>query len=201
METLRHLAAAHFANVRSDWARVYGYESGSPLRRSLACLATPGLHAAVVYRFGHWLLGQSRPARLVLSPAYHALHFLVKAVWGIDIPRRCVIGPGLYIGHFGGITLSPRTVLGKNCNLSQDVTIGLSGKGERAGVPTIGDDVYIAPGAKLFGRIRVGNDTKIGANAVVYRDVPDHAVVVLDPGFRIVSLKGNRPKAKVAEAA
>jgi serine O-acetyltransferase len=59
-------------------------------------------------------------------------------------------------------------------------------------VPVIGDDVFIAPGARLYGNIRIGNNVAIGANAVVYRDVPDDAVVVLDPGFRIVSYKGNR---------
>ena len=164
-------------------------------------MASPGFQGVAVYRFGHWLVAHGKAARLILDPAYYVLHLLVKAVWGIDIPRHCVIGPGLYIAHFGGITLSSRAVLGKNCNLSHDVTIGLSGKGDRAGVPTIGDDVYIAPGAKLFGRITVGNDVKIGANAVVYRDVPDHAVVVLDPGFKIVSFKGNRAKAKLVEAA
>jgi serine O-acetyltransferase len=51
--------------------------------------------------------------------------------------------------------------------------------------------VYFAPGVRVFGRIRVGNDVKIGANAVVYKDVPDQAVVVLDPGFRIVAMSGN----------
>jgi serine O-acetyltransferase len=107
------------------------------------------------------------------------------------LPRRARIGPGLYIGHFGGITVSPETVMGKDCSISPGVTIGLSGKGDRLGVPVIGDDVYVAPGAKLIGKIRIGSSVKIGANAVVYRDIPDNAVVALDPGFRIVSFTGN----------
>ena len=51
--------------------------------------------------------------------------------------------------------------------------------------------VYLAPGARVFGKISIGNNVKIGANAVVYKDIPDNAIVVLDPGFKIVSYKGN----------
>ena len=56
----------------------------------------------------------------------------------------------------------------------------------------IGDNVYMAPGAKIFGKITIGNNVKIGANAVIHKDIPDNAVVVLDPGFKIVSFKGNQ---------
>ena len=80
------------------------------------------------------------------------------------------------------------------------VTIGRSGHGENYGMPVIGDDVYIAPGAKLFGKIRVGDNVKIGANAVVHRDVPDNAVVA-SPGFQIVSLKGNRRRAPLQKVS
>jgi serine O-acetyltransferase len=59
-------------------------------------------------------------------------------------------------------------------------------------VPVIGDDVYIAPGACIFGAIRIGNNVRIGANAVVCKDIPDDAVVALDPGFTIISYRGNR---------
>ena len=70
--------------------------------------------------------------------------------------------------------------------------IGVTGDGADCGIPVIGDDVYIAPGARVFGRIRVGNNVKIGPNTCVYRDVPDNAVLVLDPGYVILSYKGNR---------
>jgi serine O-acetyltransferase len=76
--------------------------------------------------------------------------------FGIGISYKTQIGPGLYIGHQGGIVINEQVVIGKNCNLSQQVTIGVSRRGERAGVPTMGDNVYIGPGAKIFGKIQVG---------------------------------------------
>ena len=115
-------------------------------------------------------------------------------LWGIEISRHAKVAPGLIIGgsHFGGITVSGAAVIGRDCTISQNVTIGVSGHGDKAGAPVIGDDVYIAPGARVFGKIVIGDNVKIGANAVVYKDIPDRAIVVLDPGFRIVSYKGNR---------
>ncbi len=103
------------------------------------------------------------------------------------------IGPGLYIGHFGGITVSSAAIIGRDCNLSQNITIGVSGAGSKRGAPTIGDNVYIAPGARLVGKISIGNNVKIGANAVIHKDLPDNAIAVLDPGFKIISYAGNRP--------
>ena len=117
---------------------------------------------------------------------------IIQIMWGIEIQYAANIGAGLYIGHFGGITISGAAIIGKRCSVSQNVTIGVSGQGEKKGVPIIGDNVYIAPGARLFGKISIGNNVKIGANAVIYKDIPDNAVVVLDPGFKIISYKGNR---------
>lgn len=182
-------------NLRADLDRAYARTSGGRLRRALECLASPGVQAVAIYRLGRGSLALPAWARLVTDLAYGILNFLVRIVWGIEISRRAKIGPGLYIGHFGTIIVGRDTTIGANCSLSQDVTIGLAGSGPQAGVPTIGDDVYIAPGARLFGRIRVGNNVKIGANAVVHRDIPDNAVVALDPGFRIVSYRGNRRRA------
>jgi len=162
------------------------------VRRVLGCLRSPGVQTIVVFRFGHWLLRQPKPLRLFLEPVYLVLNGLIQIAWGIELPRSAHIGRGLYIGHFGGITISPGAIIGERCSLSHNVTIGISGQAEKAGVPIIGDDVYIAPGARLFGKISIGNNVKIGANTVIHKDIPDNAIVVLDPGFKIVSYKGNR---------
>jgi len=110
--------------------------------------------------------------------------------FGIGISYKTSIGPGLYIGHEGGIVVSENAVIGRNCNLSHQVTIGVSRRGERAGVPTIGDNVYIGPGAKIFGKLTVGDKAAIGANCVVTRDVPPSGVVVGIPG-EVISSAGS----------
>lgn len=174
-----------------DVRRTYALARGGRVLKTLRCLRAPGVQAVAVYRFGRSLLGLRWWLRWPLDPLYFVANALLKIVWGIDLPRGTSAGPGLYIGHFGGITISADAVIGRNCNLSQDVTIGVAGQGDRRGTPVIGDNVYIAPGVRIIGPVRVGHNVKIGANAVVHADVPDNAVVVLDPGFRIVSFAGN----------
>jgi serine O-acetyltransferase len=179
---------------RADVLRTYSYCEGSKLIRLLHCARAPGVQAVLVLRFGQWLKSQSVLLRMLLEIVYFILNGLMKILWGIELPRSARIGPGLYIGHFGGITVSRNVSLGSNCTIAQNTTRGAWGTGEAHGAPVVGDNTYIAPGARLFGKITVGNNVKIGANAVIYKDVPDNAIVVLDPGFRIVSLKGNIPE-------
>jgi len=176
-----------------DLSRTYATVDGGRLRKTIGCIRTPGIHAMAVFRFGHRLLGLPLLLRIVLDPVYLVANALVKMAWGIEIPRAAMIGPGLYIGHFGGIIVSSAAVIGENCNISHGVTIGAAGTRQRGGVPRIGNNVYIGPGAKVFGRITIGNNVKIGANCVVHKDVPENAVVALTPGFEIISFKGNLP--------
>lgn len=178
--------------LRADLQRYLSRMSGGRLRKFIECARTPGVQATVVLRFGQWSRRRALPVRLISDPLYLVLNFLILTLWGIDIPRGARIGPGLYIGHYGGIIVSSAAVIGRNCNLSQSITIGVSGAGDRRGAPVIGENVYIAPGARLFGRIRIGDNVKIGANAVIHKDLPDNAIAVLDPGFSILSLAGNQ---------
>ena len=129
-------------------------------------------------------------ARVLFFPFAWLVNRHQQIRFGIGISYKTKIGPGLYIGHQGGIVINEQVVIGKNCNLSQQVTIGVSRRGERAGVPTIGDNVYLGPGAKIFGQIQVGNDAAIGANCVVTRDVPDNGVAVGIPA-KVISYEGS----------
>lgn len=115
-------------------------------------------------------------------------HFKYK--FGIGISPKVDIGPGFYIGHFGGIIINSEAKIGRNCNISHGVTIGMANRGENRGVATIGDNVYIGPGAKIVGAVKIGNNVAIGANCVVTKDMPDNAVVVGVPG-KVISLKGS----------
>jgi serine O-acetyltransferase len=176
----------HWSALKADIGRTYFYARGGRVSKSLQCARTPGVHAVIVLRFGQWARSLPLLFRIVLDPIYFVLNLLIQMMWGIEIPRATLVGPGLFIGHFGGITVSASAVLGNNCSISQNVTIGVSGTGDKVGVPVIGDDVYIAPGARLFGKITIGNNVKIGANAVIYKSLPDNCIAVLDPGFRIL---------------
>jgi serine O-acetyltransferase len=113
-----------------------------------------------------------------------------KYKFGCSIPHTTSIGRGLYIGHIRDIVVNECSVIGENCNISQGVTIGQANRGRRKGTPVIGDNVYIGPGAKIVGAVRVGNHVAIGANCVVVDDVPDHAVVVGVPG-KVISYEGS----------
>ena len=172
--------------VRADIARTYEYVEGGKLGKIMRCLRSPGVQVVTMLRFGQWSMQQPTIVRLICEPIYFGVNGLLKMMWGIEIPRNVQIGSGFYIGHFGGITVSPHAVIGNNCNISQQVTIGLSGQGEKRGAPIIGNNVYIGAGAKVFGKIRVGNNVKIGANAVIHKSIPDNAIAVCSPGFKIL---------------
>ena len=180
--------------LRADVLRTYEYCRGGRLRKTVSCSRSPGVHAVIVFRFGQWLLRRNILWRILLDPLYLVLNHFIQTMWGIELPRTATIGPGLYIGHFGGITISGKAVIGSGCNISQNVTIGVGGSAERKGVPVIGNNVRIAPGARIFGKITVGNNARIGANAVIHADIPDNAIAVLDPGFTIVSYVDGPPR-------
>lgn len=133
--------------------------------------AQPGLLARPAYVL----------ARLVFSHYQHK--------FGIYIPHRTQIGPGLFIGHPGCIHVNVRSVIGANCNLSQGVTLGEANRGRHKGFPTIGNNVYIGPGAKIVGAVHVADEVAVGANCVVTKNVPLRAVVVGVPG-RVISYDG-----------
>jgi serine O-acetyltransferase len=132
---------------------------------------------------------RSKFIRLPLQLPYSVITKFAEMIVGICISQHAEIGKGFYIGHYGGIWIGPVRI-GENCNVSQGVTIGLGGKGTTRGLPEIGNRVYIAPGAKVFGKIKIGDNVAIGANSVVSKSIPDFAVVVGNP-CRIVSFEGS----------
>jgi serine O-acetyltransferase len=138
-----------------------------------AVISQQGAWAVLDYRFRHWV----RKLPAFVSPPLRIIEFLsrkiIESITGISIASTAKFGPGLYIGHFGGIIVGPDVVVGENCNLSQGVTLG-----EYQGSPTIGDCVYLAPGSKVFGLITVGDHVRVGANAVVNNDIPPFSTAV-----------------------
>ena len=117
--------------------------------------------------------------------------FLLKrkmVKYGIEIHPNTQIGYRFYIGHFGGIIINEKAIIGNNCNISQGVTIGQINRGEKKGTPIIKNEVYIGPGSKILGNIQVNSQSAIGANAVVVKDVNQNTTVGGIPAKEISSI-------------
>jgi serine O-acetyltransferase len=152
-----------------------------------------GLWVMAVYRFGRWRYGLPAPLRKPLSFVYRLLKIASQILTGIDLPCEATVGRRLRIEHFGGIIVSGDAVIGNDVVLRNGVTIGLRRTSER-GAPEIGNGVDIGAGAKLLGRIRIGDGAVIGANAVVLCDVPAGALAVGIPA-RIIAPRAVTPEA------
>ena len=100
----------------------------------------------------------------------------------IQIPARTNIGEGFYIGHLGRVIIHPDAVLGKNVNLGTGVTIGMENRGKRKGAPVISDNCWIGTNAVIVGNVKVGSDVLIAPLTYVNFDVPDHSIVIGNPG-------------------
>ena len=116
---------------------------------------------------------------------------IIEIVTGISIPASAQIGHSFYIGHFGGIILNAKTIIGNNCNLAQGVTIGVSGLNENRGVPIIGNNVYVGVNSVIAGKITIGNNVLIGSSSLVTSNVEDNAVMLGVPATKI-SNQGSR---------
>jgi serine O-acetyltransferase len=159
--------------LRSDVCRITGRSS----TRDVVWNAIAGetFRYNVAMRFA--ATRRSKPGRLLARVLLRRQRLRL----GINIPAQTAVGPGLLIGHAGGIVVNAAASIGSDCNLSHNVTIGTT-RGPSGGVPTIGNRVYIGPGAIIIGNIVVGDDVAVGANAVVLHDVPSGMTVVGNPG-------------------
>lgn len=155
-----------FENIKEDW-RTYEHD-----------LSRPGLWAMAVYRFGRWRYRiKPRLLRMPFSFLYKLLYILIQMMTGIELPCETTIGRRFRIDHFGDIIISGDTVIGDDVVVRNGVTIGLKHTNER-GSPRIGNRVDIGAGAKVLGKITVGDDVAIGANAVVLTDIPSGSLAV-----------------------
>ena len=100
---------------------------------------------------------------------------------GIQLPTKTQIGKGLFIGHFGTIIVNPDAVLGENVNIAPGIIIGKTNRGDKKGVPIIGNRVWIGANAVIVPGVHIGKNTVIGAGSVVTRDIPANVVAVGNP--------------------
>jgi serine O-acetyltransferase len=172
--------------VRADVARYDKRAQISVWDAIGTVLSHPGLQAVLTYRFGRLLhAGRARPALrplLVLGWAVYGLAtLLVRKAYAIHLASSADIGPGFYVGHFGGIVLVNCTV-GAHCSVAQQTRVG--SLAEPSG-PQVGDRVWIGAHARIVGPVQVGDGTAIAPGAVVTKNIPRRSLVVGSPG-RIV---------------
>lgn len=136
-------------------------------------LLDPGTWAVATYRVGHAMRALPKPMRVPLATFYLPFELLIRAVTGVNLAPDAEIGGGLALAPLGGIMVAPGAHLGRDCNLSRGATIGAAG----SGAPWVGDRVYLGPGARIEGPVRIGNDTAIGAYTLVTADLPDGAAI------------------------
>lgn len=162
------------SKIRSDLHR-YGLKNVSLFKILYLFIfsTTPGIRFVINFRVLQKLLNINK----FLAVPFFLNHRRLKVKYGFDISYRTQIGEGFYIGHFGGIVIHGDTIIGKCCNISQGVTIGISNHG-KIGTPVIGNKVFIGPGSVIIGKIKIGNNVTIGANTLVNFDVPDFKTVV-----------------------
>ena len=148
-------------------------------------LTYAGFHALLAYRVSHWLKTHHVP----FLP--RAISQVARWLTGIEIHPSATIGTGFFIDHGMGVVIGETAEIGDYVTLFQGVTLGGTGKERGKRHPTLGSNIVIGTGAKVLGNITIGDNSYIGANAVVIKDVPPNSTVVGVPG-RITKQDGKK---------
>ncbi len=163
------------------------YKERDPAARSKLSifLLYPGVRAVIDYRIAHWFYKHGRffIARYISQRS--------RRITGIEIHPGAQIGKRLVIDHGMGIVIGETTIIGDDCLLYQGVTLGGTGKEKGKRHPTLGNNVLVGAGAKVLGPFKVGDNSRIAANAVVLNEIPDHATAVGAPA-KVVRVAGEK---------
>lgn len=158
---------------KKDLYRYYG-EEGEPFCKRL--LRPLEITYIALFRKAHAC--RCKPLKLFYMVRLKRLSHKTQ----IQIPARTEIGEGFYIGHLGSVVINPKAKIGKNVNIAVGVTIGQENRGKRKGCPTIGDNCWIGTNAVIVGNVKIGNDVLVAPLTYVNFDVPDHSIVIGNPG-------------------
>lgn len=162
--------------------------------------ARPGFHALLVHRFGAARMRiRSRALRAPLSVAYRVLYRAVCSVYGIELPYTVKVGRRVVLEHQHGIVVHGCAVIGDDCVLRHGVTLGIRTMDRLSDAPVLGRAVDVGAGAKILGRVHVGDGASIGANAVVLSDVPAGELAVGIPAKIVARHRGARVR-KLSDA-
>lgn len=159
-------------------------ENTSKLKSKLKFYLNPRLHFTRNLRYYEYYANQPRNLWNKIMTAYHYfIHKKLSYKLGYTIYKNN-FGPGVCFCHYGTLVVNKKAYIGANCRIHVGVNIG----GTDEGVPMIGDNAYIGPGAKIFGNIIIGNNVSIGANAVVNKSFPDNVIIAGVPA-KIIKYK------------
>jgi serine O-acetyltransferase len=151
-----------FADIRASLESDGNMTGGPRLLSAISkALVTTRLQSIILFRLGQSVDG-------LLPPLASVIKYVNTVITGADIALRARIGPGLKLFHPSGVVIGPGCVIGARCTIMQGVTLGRGAEGS----PELGDDVFVGPGAKVFGGLTVGDRSVIGANAVVLDSIP-----------------------------
>ncbi len=144
-----------------------------------------GFHAVIAHRAAHALhkKGHTLTARAISQGA--------KLITGIEIHPGATIGKNFFIDHGAGVVIGETAEIGDNCTLYQGVTLGGTGKDTGKRHPTLGNNVMVGCGAKVLGPFKIGDNSKIAANAVVLKEVPSDSTAVGIPA-KVVRTGGKK---------
>ncbi len=148
-------------------------------------LTYSGLHAILAYRVSHWFYVKK------FFTIARTISQISRFFTGIEIHPGAKIGKGLFIDHGMGVVIGETAEIGENCLIYQGVTLGGTGKQQGKRHPTLGDNVMVGAGARVLGPFKVGDNSKIAANAVVLEEVPPNSTAVGVPA-RIVNRNGEK---------
>ncbi len=150
----------------------------------------PGFHALLLHRAAHWFW--MKKLYFLGRLTSHLGRFLT----GIEIHPGAKIGKGFFIDHGMGVVIGETAEIGDNCTLYHGVTLGGTSWAKEKRHPTLGNNVIVGSGAKILGPFTVGDNSKIGSNSVVVKEVPANSTVVGIPG-RIVMSDGQPQEPRV----
>jgi serine O-acetyltransferase len=167
--------ADYFSKIRRDIDSVIARDPAARSRLEVM-LVYSGLHAIWIHRITHWLWQRK------VNFLARWLSQMARWLTGIEIHPGATLGPGFFIDHGMGVVIGETAEVGADVTLYHGVTLGGTSLNKGKRHPTIGDRVVIGAGAKVLGAITIGADSRIGANAVVVRSVPENSVVVGVPG-------------------
>lgn len=135
-----------------------------------------GAFFVAFYRIAHKCT-VNRLFRIVGLPYLLFYHWVIRDMFSFDIHEKTNIGKNLCVWHCFGIAINPNVVIGDNCTMRHNTTIG----GNEDAVPKLGNDIEIGTGAIILGKIKISNNVIIGAGSIVVKDIPENVVVAGNP--------------------